>query len=919
MRRYASYWDIVNPEVVHLASGAGQAQRWTAAFEALKDEGLSPQSALRVMRQLVVARLSEMDVGDAVPLEVVTGAMTNLAEFALATAQAALMQELSERHGTPLNQTPGGLHADIAQMWIVGMGKFGARSLNVSSDIDLIYLYEADGETTGAGVNRSGAISNHEFFVKLARGLQSWIADVTEHGFVFRVDLALRPHGNSGPIACSLRALEDYLLVSGREWERFAWLKSRVIYPVLSASHARALRDLVMPFVFRRYLDYRVFDALRDLRSQIRAQAARRAVGRPHRAHDVKLARGGIREVEFLVQVLQVVRGGHFPELRTRPTLKGLERLHAAHLIDAEKTEALSQAYRFLRTLEHHIQYLDDAQTHTLPDDDADLHWIASRMGFASVCALLARLDEHRECVAGEFDALLGAAPEANVDGKCKGCSGPGAPLSSFATGDWDDATGIAALSAISVALAERVQVLAASPKRRLLSEANDQRLRSLVVRTATGVRDARCSEAAALRFIDWLDPLLRRESYLALLVERAPVHERLLKILASSRWAARYLSEHPGVVDELASDHWMHQRFDRAAFEAELNNRHAALQQGAEADEESLMNLLRRAQHAHAFRILARDVNGHLSVEQVADDLSALADSVLKTSLDWIWSTWVASGSSRAHQPQAQLAIVAYGKLGGKELGYGGDLDVVFIHDDPHERAQECYAALAKKLINWLTTKTAQGDLYEIDTALRPNGSAGLLVTHIDSFEQYQSQRGSNTAWTWEHQAITRARVVLGGASLRARFDATRAAVLCSARDALALKAEIADMRARMRRAHKLTSDVFDLKQSPGGMIDVEFAVQCLVLTSAGVDAKLLANVGNIALLEHAQASGLLPTSIGVDAANAYRQFRHRQHAARLDEQSMRLDPADWVAQRAAVNALWDALDLNLTDSNFH
>jgi len=325
-------------------------------------------------------RLLNLDCAGQATLAEVTAAMTHLAEFALNQALAEAQKSLTEIHGNPM--TAEGLPA---QVWIVGMGKLGARELNVSSDIDLIYIYDEDGETTGTALGR-GRITNHEFFGKLVRAVYALIGDTTEHGFVFRVDLALRPNGNSGPSAVSLDALEEYLHVQGREWERFAWLKSRVVAPrdsVISGA-TLALREVVVPFVFRRYLDYSVFDALRDLHHQIRDHAAKRSAGHPERANDVKLSRGGIREIEFTVQLLQVVRGGQFPELRTRPTLHALQRLVRAGLMTRETADALAQAYTFLRQLEHRIQYLDDQQTHILPGNDEDLSCIAQSMGFAS-------------------------------------------------------------------------------------------------------------------------------------------------------------------------------------------------------------------------------------------------------------------------------------------------------------------------------------------------------------------------------------------------------------------------------------------------------------------------------------------------------------------------------------------------------
>jgi glutamate-ammonia-ligase adenylyltransferase len=632
-----------------------------------------------------------------------------------------------------------------------------------------------------------------------------------------------------------------------------------------------------------------VFEALRRLHQQIRAHAARRAAGHPERAHDVKLSRGGIREIEFIVQLLQVVRGGQFPELRTRPTLQALQRVARAGLMPAAKAEQLAAAYVFLRRVEHRIQYLDDQQTHVLPTHDEDLHWIASSMGYASSAEFLRALDAHREIVAQEFDTLLGGPSE-----HCTGKNCPGK-----ARAGHDDLGAIAAQ--LPPPLGARVLEWQSNPRVLALRDEARARLVHLIERTGSWVETGRASSTAAQRFIDWLDPLLRRESYLALLHERPAVHERLLRVLGAARWPARYLMRHPGVIDELASAELFATRFDPEAFRSELQARRWALQKTGEDDDEALLDLLRRAHHAEVFRTLARDVEGLLSVEQVADDLSALADAVLDITGQWCWERL-----KGRHRETPCHAIIGYGKLGGKELGYGSDLDIVFVYDDDDERAPEVYSTFVRKLINWLTVKTGEGDLFEIDTALRPNGNSGLLVTRFDAYADYQQNRGSNTAWTWEHQAMTRARFVVGAPALRERFDAVREAVITAPRDLPALAAEIRAMRQRLRDAHPVRADRFDLKHSPGGMIDVEFVVQYLVLAHSARFPALRENAGNIALLQRAQAAGLLPPGLGEAAANAYRQLRQWQHRARLDEASSQIDPALAASERDAVLALW-------------
>ncbi len=870
-----------------LAPGVPDRAAMEQVFISLCNSGSDIAAALRITRQMVLERLVCLDCDAQSSLGDVTAAMTHLAEFALDKACARSLQLLDEAHGAPLTA-----HGSRAQMCVVGMGKLGARELNVSSDIDLIYIYDHDGDTAGDAAGR-GRISNQEYFGKMVRAIYALVGDSTEHGFVFRVDLALRPNGNSGPPAVSLGALEEYFHVQGREWERFAWLKSRIVAPasVVGDAFSSSLRSVVLAFVFRRYLDYNVFDSLRILHRQIRDHAMQRSAGRPERNNDVKLSRGGIREIEFTVQLLQVVRGGQFPELRTRPTLSALQRLATASLMPQATADALGQAYVFLRQVEHRIQYLDDQQTHVLPVTDADLGWIAHTMGFESSAPFLAALDTHREFVAQEFDALLGGEKP-----PCKGCgTTPSAPE----TTDFDEL-----LAQLDGRFQERLASWREHPRVLGLREGSRARLTRLVLRTAQWMKEGRVSVDSAVRLADWIEPLLRRESYLALLLERPTVHERLLHMLGAARWPARYLLKHPGVIDELAEIAMVEERFNPADFEQELERRRAALQSSAEDDDEGLLNLLRRAHHAEVFRTLARDVERRLTVEQVADDLSALADAILRITTRWCWDRL-----KNRHRPEHQFGIIAYGKLGGKELGYGSDLDIVFVYDDDDERAGEVYAALVRKLINWLTVKTGEGDLYEIDTALRPNGNSGLLITSFDAYAAYQQQRGSNTAWTWEHQAMTRARCVLGDATLHQRFDGVRASVIGAARDSASLREEIGTMRAKVSSAHPVRGAAFDVKHSPGGMVDVEFAVQFLVLSQGHLHPELLANVGNIALLLRSQACGLLPAPLGENASSAYRTLRQIQHTARLNEEPTQVEPIRVESERAAGLALWAAV----------
>ena len=889
-RRYEAELPLLPP-------GVPDVTKITAVVDKLRQGGRPLPSALRVARQLVLERLVVLDVEQHAPLEHVTSAMTALAEATSEIALAQARADEDQRSGPPLDAD-----GNPIDFWIIGMGKLGARELNVSSDIDLIYVYEDDGQTQGPNPTTA-----HEYFTAVAKRLYALIGDTTDDGFVFRVDLALRPNGNSGPPVVSMGMLEEYFQVQGREWERFAWLKSRVVAPRSAVTSGRALplRSLVTAFVYRRYLDYGIFEGLRQLHRKIREEAQRRAAGRPERANDVKLSRGGIREIEFIVQLLLVVRGGQHPEIRTRSTLKALGLVAARGLMKPETADKLAAAYTFLRRVEHRIQYLDDQQTHLLPTQDGDLAWIACSLGLAAcqpeACELLDRLGEIRELVATEFDALLhdGQAPMPGSGGKngCKQCGGGPLTLDSDALAE-----------KLPEALAERVRHWCQQPRVQALRDESKLRLGKLVLRASMAVEQQLCTMDAALRFIDWLEPLLRRDSYLALLVERPEVMKRLLRLLGLARWPMRYLMLHPGVIDELADPRLLHGRFERDDYLRLLNDRHAAWERSGQADEEALMDTLRRAHHAEVFRTLVRDVEGLITVEQVADDLSALADATMDITLRWIWPRL-----RQHHREQPRFAVIAYGKLGGKELGYGSDLDVVFLYDDSDEadadRAQEVYGHCVRKLITWLTLRTAAGELFDIDTALRPNGNSGLLVTSIAAFERYQIGRGGNTAWTWEHQAVTRARFCAGSPDLAERFESVRRQVLASPRDNDALKREVVGMREKVRQARPVKSEVFDVKHSPGGMMDAEFAVQYLVLAHGAQHPALLDNAGNIALLQRAEAVELLAEGVGNAAANAYRELRRAQHRARLDEQPTQFAPETLATERDAVLALWQAV----------
>lgn len=860
----------------------------------LLGQGYPLAAAMRMARQWVLERLVVLDIDHQADLAVVISGMTQLAEVTMNLALTQARLDADAKYGALIDA-----QGQVIELWVVGMGKLGGRELNVSSDIDVVYVYTQDGQSTGPL-----KVSAEEYFADVIKRIYALIGEVNDDGFVFRLDGDLRPHGRSGPPAVSLSMLEDYLQTHGREWERFAWLKSRVIAPqeAIFSGSARALTPVVQPFVYRKYLDYGVFEALRDLHRRIRSDAHKRASGRPERANNVKLGRGGIREIEFIVQLLMVVRGGQYPEIRSRSTLKGLTLLANQGLIPQGVALALQDAYVFLRRLEHRIQYLDDQQTHVLPTQLPDLWWIQSGLGLghaADAGALLERYESVREMVAYEFDALLHDKTQSTS-----------AKNSDEVEGFFDS---FAWVNALDVSIQARWNAWVSQPKMQALKDTTKRVLTRLLDRVWADCRDVqRQNPELLLQFAQWIEPLLRREAYLNLLIERTKVRTRLLHLLQMARWPMRYLMKHPGVIDELADERQLADRFDAKSFRQEMMQRYAGWLRTGELHEEELLNALRHAYHAEVFRTLVREAEGKISVEQVADDLSGLADVLLDLALHWAWASLKQRrltgglGDDMDVNTPPKLAIIAYGKLGGKELGYGSDLDLVFLYDDADERAPELYAALVRKLIMWLTLHTAAGHLFEIDTALRPNGNSGLLVSSMASFANYQSGRGSNTAWTWEHQAITRARWCAGSEPIASAFEAVREQVLCARRDEHQLRFEIQAMREKLRQAYPVAPDRFDIKHSQGGMLDLEFTIQYLILAYAHQYPELLANSGNIALLGVLERLHLIPEGMGQKAAAAYREMRRLQHYARLNEQPSLVAYEEIKTHAESLLALW-------------
>jgi glutamate-ammonia-ligase adenylyltransferase len=733
-----------------------------------------------------------------------------------------------------------------SELIVVAMGKLGGRELNVSSDIDLVFVHP--------GMDEDSA--DLQALERTGRRLIALLNDVTEDGFAFRVDMRLRPFGSSGALVSGFDALEEYFVAHGREWERYAWIKAR---PVSGTRHGD-LAAIVQPFVYRKYLDYATLAAMRRLHAEVRRDVARREL-----AGDVKLGPGGIREIEFIAQALQLIRGGRDPALTVRPTLEVLKELARKNLLPGAATEELSSAYVFLRNVEHRLQYLDDAQTHELPADPGDRARIAQMAGFDAWDRFYARLDRHRQAVARHFQAVFAE---------------PGAETEAV---PWPDHPRLAALRS-----SQRYLQLPEDSKRRF------DALIPALARAAAATPDP---EATLARGVDLMEAIARRAAYLALLAERPEALERVTRMIGASSWAAEFITLHPLLLDELLDDRLLYAPPDWREFDAGLR----ALLAAAGGDAEREMNVVREQHQSQLFRLLAQDLAGLLTVEVLADHLSLLADIVLQISLEICWRRL-----ATRHREQPRFAVIGYGKLGGKELGYASDLDIIFLHDDADERAAENYARLATRYNNWLAARTSAGALFETDLQLRPSGSSGLLVSSLAAFEQYQE----HAAWTWEHQALTRARYCAGDKDVGLEFENIRARILKRERDPAALAREVLAMREKLHAAHPNRSGLFDLKHDRGGMIDIEFTVQYLVLAHAHRHPALTGNLGNIALLKIAADLGLIDPNLAEQCRNAYRDFRRLQHALRLNgAQYARVPREQFAAKSEAVIALWEAV----------
>ena len=892
-------WFVENQAVLQRPPDAKALSEFASTIASGEETLDAVKSSLREYRHRYLLHVLWREVAGTATLEETLEALSDLADQLLIAATGYAERMLHERHGRVR-----GKDGNPVPMVILGMGKLGGRELNFSSDIDLVFLYPGGSDSDG-----EKCISAQEYFTRFGRNIVSLLDEVTADGFAFRIDTRLRPYGESGPPVTSFAALESYLQQQGRGWERYAYVKARIVGPRPDATVEQELmRDLVTPFVYRRYLDYGVFESLREMHGLIAAEVERRDM-----ADNIKLGPGGIREIEFIVQSLQLVRGGSRPELQLRELLKVLPKLVGRSGLGKDDASRLADAYGFLRRVENFIQAIRDRQTHELPRDPLDRLRLCVAMGYPDWQSLLADLDRHRREVTRQFDAHAlreqTVVEDADDRGRATTLWGAGAPAE-----EWTDFFANRSLQGAEQ-LAERVAAFAAAPATQRIDAVSRQRLREFMPRLLMLVRESDNPLVALTRVLAIVEQILRRSAYLSLLIENAQVLGRLVRLCERSAYVAQQIAMFPVLLDELLDPRIYTARITRNDLDAELHDRLAAAQA---ADSEGRMSVLGQFQRASMFRIAVADFNGNLPVMRVSDSLTDLAETVLNYALDVAWKDLTEKHGEPVflvddERRRAGFGIIAYGKLGGIELSYGSDLDIVFLHDSrgagqttngarPLDNTM-FFSRLVRRLVHFLTTQTGSGVLYEVDMRLRPDGRRGLLFTSTDAFERYQEEN----AWTWEHQALLRARPVAGSAVVAREFERIRSETLRQRVRRDSLRDDVLSMRQKMRKKlDRSDSDSFDLKQGIGGIADIEFLVQYLVLANAGEHPAVIHYPDNVRQLATLAAAGCLDENLALRLQDIYRGYRLRLHHLKLNEQDPLVPQAEFAAERADVSRAW-------------
>ena len=827
------------------------------------------------------------------------GELSALADELIVEAFVRSEEFLAPRFGYPKDKDGGRI-----PMVVLAMGKLGGLELNFSSDVDLIFLYAGNGETDG-----NMTLSAHEYFIRLSQQIVRLLDDVTEEGFVYRVDTRLRPFGNSGPPVTSFSALENYLLRHGREWERYAYVKARVVGSVSEGRAAAELHSgIIEPFVYRQYLDYGVFESLREMKKLIESEVRKREL-----AGNIKLGPGGIREIEFIVQSLQLVRGGADRALRCRDLRGALQGLGHDRALGHGVQQSLAEAYVFLRRFENALQAIRDQQTHDVPSDPVDQARLALALSYDDWQSLATDLQRHRDEVSSGFDqvAFRGNDEEPADDFAAQFAS---YWRSSTTVGQWE--AWLAQEGFRDAArLAVSVSAFVGSTALRQVDVTGQRRLERFI-RIFLGVLRSRSGRGFVVeRVLAVISQVSRRSAYVALLNENPLVLERLIDLCEQSDYLAGEIEKYPALLDELLDPRLFTEQISAAGLEADLDD---TLRQLNDRDSEGTIESLARFQRTSMFRIAVADVSGTLPIMKVSDCLTVLAELVLRAALSVAWRDLVEKHGEpycdiNGRRRKAGFGVVAYGKLGGMELSYGSDLDLVFLHDSVGAKQETdgqrpidnrvFFGRLVRRLVHFLTTQTSSGALYEVDTRLRPSGRDGLLVVSVSGFERYQE----DNAWTWEHQALLRSRAVAGSSSIARAFDCIRSATLQDRVCREKLLEDVLSMRSKMREnLDSSSTGRFDLKQGEGGIGDIEFLVQYLVLKNADHEPALVYYSDNIRQLGALEATALLPADDVIKLQDIYRRFRLRSHRLALDGEVAEVDSSEFEWERAFVRDIW-------------
>jgi [glutamine synthetase] adenylyltransferase / [glutamine synthetase]-adenylyl-L-tyrosine phosphorylase len=885
---------IQDPQALAAIGSPAESEARVAAAPSVEEA----QRLLREWRRRTMVRIAWRDIAASAPLTETLHALSALADACIRAAASA-----ARLHLQPLFGKPRAANGAEPSFIVLGMGKLGGRELNFSSDIDLVFLYSGAGETDGPR-----AVDNQEYFTRLGRELIRLLDARTADGFVFRVDMRLRPFGDSGPLVVSLASLEDYLQQHGRDWERYAWIKARAI--VGAEAYAAAYEEFVRPFVYRRYLDFGVFDSLRDMKALILREVSRRDLDQ-----HLKLGKGGIREIEFIVQSLQLVRGGSDRRLQNAALLEVLPLLCGSKLMSANDIAELTDAYQVLRKAENALQMIRDEQTHALPKDSLDRARLALNMGMKDWSATQALLDASRARVAAQFDALLFGTPQAarkNDDIGAAWLDSDDAKIEEELANSGFPGNEIAPLAAILESYRR------AAPYRRL-DEAGHRRLHVILARLLKSATQYPSPATLVQRVLRVLESIGARASYLALLKEQPPALERLIEVCAISGFLARQVAEFPLLLDELIDAKAFDELPSRAGFTRELAVRTERMPAD---DPERQVEALRQFQKVAVFSVALADLTGRLPLMRVSDRLTDIAELIVQCCMDLAWQQMTQAygvpycGEDAADLRPVVVAVAGYGKLGGLELGYASDLDLVFLHDSSGsiqltrgERPLDnglFFLRLGQRIVHLLTMHSAAGRLYEVDMRLRPNGKGGFLITGIGAFERYQQK----DAWTWEHQALLRARAVGGDADLCEAFEAVRRRVLSVAVRRETLRADVLEMRLRMRRElSRSTEGQFDIKQDAGGIADIEFLVQYWILASAKAHPELLTYTDNVRQLEGLAACSIIDGETAEWLKGAYIGYRTVLHHLSLEGEDERIVAAKPHNEtRARVRKIWQA-----------